>query len=102
MKLLGILLGLGIAFYSNVGYSDSVWIPHQPPAVVSPPVVFTPTIPSITYSTYDFPRPIVLFYGWVPYRVNHLVIKERQGLFCRHRTYHYEPITEWIYQPVYR
>lgn len=102
MKLLGIILGLGLAFYSNIGYSNGVWVPYQTPAVVSPPVVVTPTVPSITYSTYDYPKPLILMYDWVPYTVNHLVIKERQGLFCRYRTYYYEPRTEWIYQPIYR
>lgn len=104
MKLLGIILGLGLAFYSNIGYSNGVWVPHQPAVVLSPPVVVTPTVPSVTYSTYDFPRPrpSVLFYDWVPYTVNHLVITERQGLFCRYRNYRYEPRIEWIYQPVWK
>lgn len=102
MKLLGIILGLGLAFYSNIGYSNGVWVPHQPAVVLSPPVVVTPIVPSVTYSTYDFPRPSVLMYDWVPYVVNHLVVRERQGLFCRHRTYYYEPRTEWIYQPVWK
>ena len=101
MKLLGIVLGLGLAFYGNIGYSSGVWVPHQPAVVLSPPVVVTPTVPSVTYSTYDYPKPLILMYDWVPYTVNHLVVRERQGLFCRHRTYHYEPRTEWIYQPVY-
>lgn len=102
MKPLGIILGLGLAFYSNIGYSNGVWVPHQPAVVLSPPVVVTPMLPSTTYSTYAVPVSQFLTYDWVPYTVNHLIVKERQGLFCRHRTYHYEPRTEWIYQPVWK
>lgn len=102
MKLLGIILALVLGFYNNVCYSNGVWVPYQPQVVVAPPVVVTPTVPSVTYSTYDFPKPLILMYDWVPYPVNHWVVREKQGLLCRYRTYQYETRIEWVYQPVYR
>lgn len=102
MKILGIALGLLLGFYSSTGYGAGTWVPHQPATVIAPPVVVTPILPEVTYSTYPVPVSRFLTYDWVPYTVNQLIIKERQGLFCKHRTYIYQPTTEWIYQPVWK
>lgn len=102
MKIAGFILGLGLSiFINNIAYAGA-WVPANPApvSVVSAPVVEVPMIPSVTYSTYA--KPLIIMYDWVPYTVNHLVVTEKQGLFCRHRTYHYEPRVEWIYQPVWK
>jgi len=101
MKILGLFLALTLV-PATFSYGSN-WVPHAPyikPVPVTQPVIEVPVVPSVTYSTYN--RPLMIMYDWVPYSVNHLVVTERQGLFCRHRTYHYEPRVEWVYQPVWK
>ena len=101
MKILGLFLALTLV-PATFSYGSN-WVPHVPyikPVPVTQPVVEVPAVPSVTYSTYT--RPLMIMYDWVPYSVNHLVVTERYGLFCRHRTYHYEPRVEWVYQPVWK
>ena len=94
------VLGLAIAFWSNIGYThNGGWIAVQAP-LVAPPVVEVPAVPSVTYSTYP-QWPVLMYprYDWVPHYVNRLVVVEKRGLLCRHKTYYYEPTVEWIYTP---
>lgn len=101
MKIFTLIVCL--VFCSNTAYchNNHGWIAHNSaPAVVVPPVVEVPTVPTQVYTTYA--RPLMMMYDWVPYTVNHLVVTERHGLLCKHRTYHYEPRIEWVYQPVWK
>ena len=101
MKTLGLFLAF-VLFPATISYGTTrVIFPATPnvPVLVEP-IVEVPVVPSVTYSTYA--RPLIIMYDWVPYTVNHLVVTERQGLFCRHRSYHYEPRIEWVYQPVWK
>lgn len=101
MKILGLVLGLGLFLTNACNGHNNNWIAYrQIPTTVQSPIVEVPVVPSITYSTY--PKSLIMMHDWVPYTVNHLVMTERYGLFCRNRTYHYETRTEWIYQPVWR
>lgn len=102
MKLIYTVIILAITT-SNVCYAHNEWIPYYQPAP-SPPTVFVPTTPVITYSTPEtiLPRPLVLTYDWVPYLTTKTIVIEKQGFICKHRSIVSQPVIEWIYQPVWK
>lgn len=91
-----------VLMMSNIGYCANDWIPYQ--AQPSPPQVYVPQIPSVTYSTQEtwVARPLILTYDWVPYYTTKTTVMERQGLLCKYRTVISQPSIEWIYQPVWK
>lgn len=93
---------LGMIFFAQPIMAANDWIPYT--VEPSPPLVYVPQIPSVTYSTeqYWFAKPLILSYDWVPYHSYKTIVVERQGLLCKYRTVITQPTIEWIYQPVWR
>lgn len=91
-----------LLFLCNVTYGNNDWIYYT--TKPSPPSVYVPSIPSITYSTQEtwIAKPLILSYDWVPYYSTKTIIIERQGLLCKYRTVVSQPTIEWIYQPVWK
>lgn len=87
---------------TNSGYCSNDWIPYT--THPTPPQVYVPQIPSITYSTQEscLARPLILTYDWVPYYSTKTIVIDRQGLLCKHRTIIQQPTIEWVYQPVWK
>lgn len=87
---------------TNIGNCANDWIPYcvQP----SPPQVYVPTVPSISYYTTEtyIQRPLILTYEWVPYHSTKTFVIERQGFLCKYRTIISKPTIDWIYQPVWK
>lgn len=82
----------------NVSYAHNEWVPYirQP----SPPVVYVPSVPQITYTTPDYIpiMPRILTYEWVPYYSYRNIVVEKHGLICQYRTVIQQPYIEWVYQ----
>lgn len=97
--LMAILLTLTT---TNITYGYNEWIPYY--THPSPPQVYVPQTPSITYSTREtwIAKPLICTYDWVPYYTNKTIVIERQGLLCKYRTVINQPTIEWVYQPVWK
>lgn len=98
MKILTFFLASAVALSANIGYTHGTWIPST--AVPTYPIVETPLVPSVTYSTYVVTADIVR-YQWMPVYVNKPVVVNNYGLFCRKRQVIYQPQIEWTLQPIY-
>ncbi len=91
-----------VLMISSTGYCANDWIPYQ--VQPSPPQVYVPSVPSVTYYTQEtyVPRPLILAYDWVPYYSTKTFVVDRHGLLCKYRTIISQPTIEWVYQPVWR
>lgn len=99
------ILIFAVLVASNVSFGYNEFIPATSqvtvvPEIITPPIVEVPLVPSATYS--NFSRPLFLMYDWVPYNINKTVVVERQGLFGKYRIITYQPVIQWVYQPVWR
>lgn len=83
----------------NVGYSHGEWVAAYP-TVATYPVIETPLVPSVTYTTYTVPVNYVR-YQWVPVYTNKPVSVNTWGIFCKKQQVIYQPQIEWVLQPIY-
>lgn len=102
MKMTTFAAVMLISLLSNYTYAYNEWVPCE--TLPTPPQVYVPSIPSVTYTTQQVwvTRPMILIYDWVPYYTTKTTVIERQGLLCKHRTVISQPVIEWIYQPVWK
>lgn len=98
-KIIALAIALIVCSYCNTGYSYTEWIPASPALAVYP-VVETPQIPAITYTTYTIPVNYVR-YQWVPVYTNRPVAVNTWGIFCKKQYIIYQPQIEWVLQPIY-
>ena len=87
-----------ICLIPAVAHAHNEWVPST--AVPTYPVVQTPLIPSVTYSTYVVPVNTIR-YQWIPVYINKPVTVYNFGLFCRRQHTIYQPQIQWTLQPVH-
>lgn len=98
-KMVVLALAFILGLYCNAGYCDSGWMAASP-IVATYPVIETPLVPAITYSTYALPANYVR-YQWVPVYTSKPVIINTLGVFCKRQQVIYQPQIEWVLQPIY-
>ena len=87
-------------FLCSIGYAHNTeWVPYNL-EVIPPPVVETPLVPSITYTTFTIPINRVR-YQWVPVHINRPVVVNTWGILCKKQQVIYQPQIEWTLQPIY-
>jgi len=97
MVVLGLAFMLGL--YCNTGYSHGEWVAASP-TVATYPVIETPLVPTVTYTTYTVPVNYVR-YQWVPVYTNKPVAVNTWGILCKKQQVIYQPQLEWVLQPIY-